>query len=262
MTIVPRTGPRSASSAFTTSSLYQAEKSSLWGVTPCSFARAMCAFRAVTSSPSSGLDSASVDERPAAAGGALARPGGSEHARSARARAAAAPERWGLGAGEELREALRLEGPLGRRRGGSGALEDGLARPCGCLACRAGRGLVGRRALGEGDERPPRRRHGEERGRPAGCVGRARLGRSLAHLDVAWQGEVAQGLHRCEDRLGDRGEGGPRRVLERVTRPLVVLAEEREGEVADELALPAKTPRRGEAGEEAEVVLGLRPRRG
>src|SRR6185437_7034415 len=35
MTIVPRTGPRSTSSALKTSSLYQAEKSSLWGVTPC-----------------------------------------------------------------------------------------------------------------------------------------------------------------------------------------------------------------------------------
>src|SRR3954465_1807675 len=34
MTMVPRTGPRSASSALRTSSLYQAEKSSLWGVTP------------------------------------------------------------------------------------------------------------------------------------------------------------------------------------------------------------------------------------
>src|SRR5665213_1916681 len=34
MTMVPRTGPRSASSARRTSSLYQAEKSSLWGVTP------------------------------------------------------------------------------------------------------------------------------------------------------------------------------------------------------------------------------------
>src|ERR1700720_2853570 len=38
MTIVPRTGPCSASSARATSSLYQAEKSSLCGVTPRSFA--------------------------------------------------------------------------------------------------------------------------------------------------------------------------------------------------------------------------------
>src|ERR1700730_7171944 len=34
MTIVPRTGPRSTSSALMTTSLYQAEKSSLCGVTP------------------------------------------------------------------------------------------------------------------------------------------------------------------------------------------------------------------------------------
>src|ERR1700689_1193765 len=34
MTIVPRAGPRSTSSALMTSSLYQAEKSSLCGVTP------------------------------------------------------------------------------------------------------------------------------------------------------------------------------------------------------------------------------------
>src|SRR5450755_4162727 len=39
ITIVPRTGPRSTSSALKTTSLYQAEKSSLCGVTP----RSSCA---------------------------------------------------------------------------------------------------------------------------------------------------------------------------------------------------------------------------
>src|ERR1700722_11147137 len=45
MTIVPRTGPRSTSSALKTSSLYQAEKSSLWGVTPCCDAPELAALR-------------------------------------------------------------------------------------------------------------------------------------------------------------------------------------------------------------------------
>src|ERR1700733_4974074 len=54
MTMAPLTGARSASSAFRTSSLYHAEKSSPWGVTPRPFLSSATPIRVVSATAATG----------------------------------------------------------------------------------------------------------------------------------------------------------------------------------------------------------------
>src|SRR5580658_10926603 len=54
MTMAPLTGARSASSAFRTSSLYHAEKSSPWGVTPRPFLSSATPIRVVSGTAATG----------------------------------------------------------------------------------------------------------------------------------------------------------------------------------------------------------------